>query len=47
MDEGIFYFFTNDGLGCVCCDRGPIPFKCIVKPRISNVKETLLAALQD
>jgi hypothetical protein len=27
--------------------RGPIPFKCTIRPRIPNVKESLLAALQD
>ncbi|KAH9976990.1 family 64 cytochrome P450, partial [Russula vinacea] len=26
---------------------GPIPFKCTIKPRIPNAKESLLAALQD
>ena len=29
------------------CDRGPILFKCTIKPRIPNAKESLLAALQD
>jgi len=28
-------------------NSGPIPFKCTIKPRIPNAKESLLAALQD
>jgi hypothetical protein len=54
VDIGTFFgVLTNmatgdDGLVVrTLCDRGPMLFKCTIKPRIPNAKESLLAALQD
>ena len=40
-------FMTQGDLLDARGDRGPIPFKCIIRPRSSIMKEAVIATLQD